>query len=132
MDNKVILGHILISVGEQLLDETSRLSQSIVLSNEQMESLLRLLKVASSPQTHVQYITDLAMRYKVTVRTIHNWINKKVIPPGKEHDSGDNREYWLSHDLCKIDKILVRKGYVVAEDITPIDERLRTLIKNFS
>ena len=132
MDNKFILGHIFISIGEQLCDENSRLYNSVVLSNDQLEACVRLLKVASSPQTHVQYIGDLAMRYKVTVRTIHNWIKAGAIPPGKEHDSGDNREYWLSHDLCDIDRELVRKGYVDKDDITPIDERLRTLLNNFS
>lgn len=132
MDNKVILGHIFIAVGEQLTNKESRLYNSIVLSNEQMEACIRLLKVASSPQTHIQYIGDLAMRYGVTVRTIQNWIRAGAIPPGKEHDSGDNREYWLSHDLCNIDEQLVLKGYVERRDIRPIDDRLRTLISNFS
>lgn len=131
MDNKVILGHIFIAVGEQLCNTDSRLYNSVVLSNEQMEACIRLLKVASSPQTHVQYINDLSQRYGVHERTIRNWIRDGVIPKGKEHDSGDNRDYWLSHDLFEIDKILVRKGYVKECDIKPIDERLRTLLKNF-
>ena len=132
MDNKIILGHIFIAIGEQLCDKKSRLHNSVVLSNEQMESLLRMLKIASSPQTHVLYIGDLAMRYRVTDRTIRNWIKAGAIPQGKKHDSGDNREYWLSHDLFKVDKYLVKKGYVEKKDITIIDDRLKTLINNFS
>lgn len=132
MDNKVILGHIFIAIGEQLCDNKSRLHNSVVLSNEQMESLLRMLKIASSPQTHVLYIGDLAMRYGVTDRTIRNWIKAGAIPHGKMHDSGDNREYWLSHDLFKVDRYLVKKGYVDKNDITLIDDRLKTLISNFS
>ena len=132
MDNKVILGHIFIAVGEQLCDRRSRLHNSVVLSNEQMESLLRMLKIASSPQTHVLYIGDLAMRYGVTDRTIRNWIKAGAIPHGKKHDSGDNREYWLSHDLFNVDKYLIKKGYVDKNEITIIDDRLKTLINNFS
>lgn len=131
MDNKAILGHIFIAVGEQLCNPDSRLYNSVVLSNEQMEACIRMLKVASSPQTHVLYISDLAMRYGVTVRTIQNWIRAGAIPHGKKHDSGDNRDYWLSHDLFKIDERLVRRGYVDKDDISNIDERLKTLISNF-
>lgn len=132
MDNKKVLGHIFIAVGELLCNSDSRLYQSVVLSNEQMEACLRLLKVASSPQTHVVYIGDLAMRYGVTDRTIRNWLKAGAIPPGKEHDSGDNREYWLSHDLFEIDRNLVRKGYVDKSDISSVDDRLKTLINNFT
>jgi len=132
MDNKVILGHIFKAIGEQLCDSESRMYNSVVLSNEQMESCIRLLKVASSPQTHIQYIGDLAMRYGVTDRTIRNWIRAGAIPRGKMHDSGDNREYWMSHDLFKIDERLIAGGYVDRDEISHVDERLKTLLSNFS
>lgn len=132
MDNKVILGHIFKAVGEQLCDTTSTLYNSVVLSNEQMAAVLKLLKIASSPQTHITYIGGLAMRYGKTDKTIRNWIRDGVIPPGKKSDSGDNRDYWLSHDLFAIDEQLIRKGYVKRRDITPVDKRLRSLLDNFS
>ena len=70
MDNRYIIGRILIHVGEQLCNPKSKLYNSFVLSNEQLMTCLALLKVASSPQTHVLYIGDMAMRYGVTDRTI--------------------------------------------------------------
>lgn len=132
MDNRFIIGKILIHIGEELCNPKSRLYNSFTLSNEQLEACMRLLKVASSPQTHVLYIGDLAMRYGVTDRTIRNWIHDGVIPKGKKHYSGDNRDYWLSHDLHKVDNDLLKKGYVKERDLQKIDERLRRLLHNFT
>lgn len=132
MDNRFIIGKILIHIGEELCNPKSRLYNSFTLSNEQLEACMRLLKVASSPQTHVLYIGDLAMRYGVTDRTIRNWIHDGVIPKGKKHDSGDNRDYWLSHDLHKVDNDLLKRGYVKERDLQKIDDRLRRLLHNFT
>lgn len=131
MDNRYIIGKILIHVGEELCNPESKLYNSFTLSNEQIETCLRLLKVASSPQTHVLYIGDLAMRYGVTDRTIRNWLRDGAIPKGKKHDSGDNRDYWLSHDLTTVDEALIRKGYLKREDLQSADDRLRRLLENF-
>lgn len=132
MDNRYIIGKILIHVGEELCNPESRLYKSFTLSNQQLEACLRLLKVASSPQTHVLYIGDLAMRYGVTDRTIRNWLRDGIIPQGKKHDSGDNRTYWLSHDLHQVDKNLISRGYVKEGTIKDIDFRLRELLSNFT
>lgn len=131
MDNRFIIGKILIHVGEELCDPQSKLYNSFMLSNQQLEACLRLLKVASSPQTHILYIGDLAMRYGVTDRTIRNWIHDGLIPPGKAHDSGDNRNYWLSHDLHSVDEKLLRLGYVRESRLRDIDTRLRDLLENY-
>ena len=131
MDNRYIIGKILIHVGEKLCDSESDLYKSFTLSNEQLEACVRLLKVASSPQTHILYIGDLAMRYGVTDRTIRNWVRDGVIPKGKSHDSGDNRDYWLSHDLFSVDESLIRKGYLKRSDIEECDKRLKKLLENF-
>lgn len=132
MDNKVIIGKLLISIGNELCDKGSELFKSVVLSNEQMLSCIRMLKVASSPQTHIYYIGDLAMRYKVTDRTIRNWIAAGVIPKGKKHDSGDNRDYWLSHELYDVDRRLIEMRYVKKGQIEKIDKRFKRIIDNFS
>ena len=131
MDNRFIIGKILIHVGEELCNQDSKLYKSFTLSNEQLEACLRLLKVASSPQTHILYIGDLAMRYGVTDRTIRNWLHDGVIPKGKKHDSGDSRDYWLSHDLSAVDVSLLRKGYIKKQDLQTADERLKKLLENF-
>lgn len=131
MDNRTILGHIFKMIGKALCDPTSELNRSIVLSNEQMEACVRLLKVASSPQTHIYYIGDLSMRYGVTDRTIRNWISLGVVPRGHKHDSGDNRDYWLSHDLYKIDRDLIDRGYVKESRIENIDKRFRRVIEQY-
>ena len=131
MDNRYIIGKILIHVGEELCNQESKLYKSFTLSNEQLEACLRLLKVASSPQTHILYIGDLAMRYGVTDRTIRNWLHDGVIPKGKKHDSGDSRDYWLSHDLSAVDASLQRKGYIKKQDLQTADERLKKLLENF-
>lgn len=131
MDNRFIIGKILIHVGEELCNQDSKLYKSFTLSNEQLEACLRLLKVASSPQTHILYIGDLAMRYGVTDRTIRNWLHDGVIPKGKKHDSGDSRDYWLSHDLSAVDASLLRKGYIKKQDLQTADERLKKLLENF-
>lgn len=131
MDNRFIIGRVLIHIGEELCDPTSKLYNSFVLSNEQLETCLNLLKVASSPQTHVLYIGDLAMRYGVSDRTIRNWIHDGVIPRGKKHDSGDNRDYWMSHELSSVDESLVRKGYLKRSQLQSADDRLRRLLENY-
>lgn len=131
MDNRFIIGKILIHIGEKLCNPESKLYKSFTLSNEQIETCIRLLKVASSPQTHVLYIGDLAMRYGVTDRTIRNWLRDGVIPRGKKHDSGDNRDYWLSHDLSLVDEALIRKGYIKRSDLQAADERLKKLLENY-
>lgn len=71
------------------------------------------------------------MRYGVTDRTIRNWIRDGVIPRGKKHDSGDNRDYWLNHDLHAVDETLVSRGYVKEANIRHIDMRLKDLLHNF-
>lgn len=131
MDNRFIIGKILIHIGEELCNTESKLYKSFTLSNEQIETCIRLLKVASSPQTHVLYIGDLAMRYGVTDRTIRNWLRDGVIPKGKKHDSGDNRDYWLSHDLSLVDEALIRKGYIKRSDLQTADDRLKKLLENY-
>lgn len=131
MDNRYIIGKILIHIGEELCNQDSKLYNSFTLSNEQLAACIRLLKVASSPQTHILYIGDLAMRYGVTDRTIRNWIHDGVIPRGKKHDSGDNRDYWLSHDLHEVDDRLIRRGYVKESAIRDIDLRLKSLLENY-
>ena len=131
MDNRYIIGRILIHVGEQLCNPKSKLYNSFVLSNEQLMTCLALLKVASSPQTHVLYIGDLAMRYGVTDRTIRNWVRDGIMPRGKKHDSGDTRDYWLSHDLTAVDESLIRKGGLKRSQLKSADDRLKKLLDNF-
>lgn len=131
MDNRYIIGRILIHVGEQLCNPKSKLYNSFVLSNEQLMTCVALLKVASSPQTHVLYIGDLAMRYGVTDRTIRNWVRDGIMPRGKKHDSGDNRDYWLSHDLAAVDESLIRKGVLKRSQLKSADDRLKKLLDNF-
>lgn len=131
MDNRYIIGRILIHVGEQLCNPKSKLYNSFVLSNEQLMTCLALLKVASSPQTHVLYIGDMAMRYGVTDRTIRNWVRDGIMPRGKKHDSGDTRDYWLSHDLTAVDESLIRKGVLKRSQLKSADDRLKKLLDNF-
>lgn len=131
MDNRYIIGRILIHVGEQLCNPNSKLYNSFVLSNEQLMTCVALLKVASSPQTHVLYIGDMAMRYGVTDRTIRNWVHDGIIPRGKKHDSGDTRDYWLSHDLAAVDESLIRKGVLKRSQLKSADDRLKKLLDNF-
>ena len=63
MDNRYILGKIFEHVGKELQDKNSNLCKSFVLTNNQLEACIRLLKVLSSPQTHLLMIEDLAYRY---------------------------------------------------------------------
>jgi len=130
MDNRYILGTILEHVGKELQDPDSKLCKSFVLSNEQLESLVRLLKVASSPQTHILWIEDLAFRYNVTERTIRNWVHKRLIPKARRMPNS-NTPYWLSHEMESVDNELVRLCIVKKNDIRKVDLRLRDLLNNF-
>ena len=71
------------------------------------------------------------MRYGVTDRIIRNWVHDGIIPRGKKHDSGDNRDYWLSHDLAAVDESLIRKGVLKRSQLKSADDRLKKLLDNF-
>ncbi|MCQ2231401.1 MAG: hypothetical protein MJZ30_06085 [Paludibacteraceae bacterium] len=131
MDNKVVLGEIFCHIGNALKDKRSELYNSVVLSNEQMAACLKLLKVASAPQVKILYIGDLAMRYGKSDRTIWNWIRDGAVPKGRKFDCGDNRDYWLSNEMYKVDEKLVNMGYVKRKDIEKIDDRLLRIIDRY-
>lgn len=130
MDNRYLIGKILIHVGEKLCDPESELSRSFVLSNEQLGACVRLLKIASAPQTHRLSIHDLAYRYNVCERTIRNWHRDGAIPKARE--DFDGKPFWMSHEMHQVDEQLVRKKYITKNDIRDIDYRLRDLLEKYS
>lgn len=130
MDNRYILGKILEHVGQELQNPESKLCKSFVLENAQLEALMRLLKVASSPQTHILWVEDLAFRYDVSERTIRNWVRKDLIPQARKQPNS-NTSYWLSHEMLAVDEYLVKHGMVKKDNIRKIDLRLRDLLNRF-
>lgn len=130
-NNRYILGKILEHVGKELQNPESELCQSFVLANTQLEALVRLLKIASSPQTHILWTEDLAYRYDVSERTIRNWVRKELIPQARRQPSG-NTPYWLSHEMEEVDEYLIRHGYVRRDKVRNVDLRLRDLLNRFA
>jgi len=65
---------------------------------ESMEMLLLKLKCQADETKPLLTITDLAMRFKVSKATIHNWINRGIIEGVKV---GKNR-YFTEDELAGI------------------------------
>ena len=130
MDNRYILGKIFQHIGEALCDPESKLCKSFVLSNEQLGACLKLLKIASAPQTHRLSVHDLAFRYNVCERTIRNWHRDGAIPKARE--DFDGKPFWMSHEMFEVDRYLIKKKYVSEDDIRNVDFRLRDLLEKYT
>lgn len=111
MTTKQTIGLILKHIGEQLMDENSELSRGFSLSGQQAENIARVIRILSSPSVQVLYLSDLAMRWKVTNRTVQNWIHDGYVPKGRITE-GDTRMHWMDHEVEKIESNLVKMGIV--------------------
>lgn len=111
MTTKQTVGLILKHIGEQLMDENSELSRGFSLSGQQAENIARIIRILSSPSVQVLYLSDLAMRWKVTNRTVQNWIHDGYVPKGRITE-GDTRMHWMDHEVEKIESNLVKMGIV--------------------
>lgn len=128
-DNRYLLGTIFRHIGDQLCDSSSELHKQFILSNDQLEACIRLLKVLSSPQTHMLTVDDLAFRYGKVNKTIRNWYRDGHLQGSRVDFNG--RLYWMSHDMNKVDGYLISKGFVKPGDIREIDYRMRDMLSKF-
>lgn len=67
-----MIGEMLIGLGKALQDEESQLRKNFHLSREQLYTLIGVIRIAASPSVQKKYIWELAERWNVTERTIHN------------------------------------------------------------
>ena len=111
MTTKQLIGLCLKHLGEQLMDETSELSRGFVLSEQQAENIARIVRILSSPSVQVLYLSDLAMRWKVTNRTVQNWMRDGYVPKGRITE-GDTRMHWMDYEVEKIESNLVEMGII--------------------
>lgn len=105
MTHKQLLGSILISVGEQLCNEKSKLAKSIEVSESQLFSIVKFARILTSPSVQVYYIADLADKYHKSVKTIQSWIADGYIRKGHKRKH-DTRMFWYASELDEDEKIL--------------------------
>lgn len=79
-----IIGEALIQMGIALKNPESKVRKDFVLSKEQLETLICVIKLSASPGVQKKYIWDLAQRWNVTIRTVENWIKIGVVRPGRK------------------------------------------------
>lgn len=105
------LGEMLIGLGKALKDPESDLRKQFRLSNEQLETLLGVIKVAASPAIQEKYIFDLARRWNVSNKTIYNWIDMGLVREGrtKAHDA---RKFWYADEVDEDERRLIKFGYL--------------------
>lgn len=104
------LGEMLIGLGQALKDENSDLRKHFKLSREQLMTLLGVIRLAASPDVQRKHIWDLADRWRVSERTIRNWIELGLVRPGHKNKH-DTRLYWYADELDEDEQILIKRGY---------------------
>lgn len=105
------LGEMLIGLGKSLKDENSELRKGFHLSREQMMTLLGVIKLAASPAMQKKYIYEVADRFRVSEKTIRNWIDIGVLPEGHKV-AHDTRHFWYAEELDEYERDLIKYGYL--------------------
>lgn len=106
-----MIGEMLIGLGKALQDENSEVRKKFKLSREQLMTLLGVIKLAASPDVQKKYIWDLADRWNVTPKTIHNWINLGMLRQGHK-TAHDTRIWWSADELDEDERMLIEYGYL--------------------
>lgn len=106
-----VIGEALIIMGKALKDPNSDIRKDFVLSREQLQTLIGVVKLSASPGVQKKYIWDLAKRWDVTQRTVENWIKVGVVRPGRK-SVHDTRLWWSDADLDEDERKLIKLGYI--------------------
>ncbi|MBO5886589.1 MAG: hypothetical protein J6Q60_01030 [Bacteroidaceae bacterium] len=106
-----VIGEALIIMGKALKDPNSDIRKDFVLSREQLQTLIGVVKLSASPGVQKKYIWDLAKRWNVTQRTVENWIKVGVVRPGRK-SVHDTRLWWSDADLDEDERKLIKLGYI--------------------
>lgn len=106
-----IIGEALIQMGIALKDPESKVRKDFVLSREQVETLIGIIKLSASPGVQKMYIWDLAKRWNVTRRTVENWIKDGVVRPGRK-SVHDTRLWWSEAEIDEDERQLIKSGYI--------------------
>ena len=106
-----IIGEALIQMGLALKDPESKVRKDFVLSREQVETLIGIIKLSASPGVQKMYIWDLAKRWNVTRRTVENWIRDGVVRPGRK-SVHDTRLWWSEAEIDEDERKLIKSGYI--------------------
>lgn len=106
-----IIGEALIIMGKALKDPNSDIRKDFVLSREQLQTLIGVVKLSASPGVQKKYIWDLAKRWNKTQRTVENWIKDGVVRPGRK-SVHDTRLWWSDADLDEDERKLIKLGYI--------------------
>lgn len=106
-----VIGEALIIMGKALKDPNSDIRKDFVLSREQLQTLIGVVKLSASPGVQKKYIWDLAKRWNVTQRTVENWIKCGVVRPGRK-SVHDTRLWWSDADLDEDERKLIKLGYI--------------------
>lgn len=130
MDPRVVTGRILSCVGNQLQDKNSDIYNNIELSDKQLLTMFNLFHIIASPSVQVSYISDIAMRWKVTNRTIQNWLHDKIIPTGRVTE-GDTRMHWLGTEIDDIEDDLIKRGYIKKEKLGKKEKEMVLRLQDF-
>lgn len=130
MTHKQILGHIIISIGEQLCDPESKLSKSIDVSEEQLFALVKFGRILTSPSVQVLYMADLCERWNKSPKTIQNWIDIGLVRKGHKR-RGDTRLFWYASEIDEDSKQLVKYGYLqpMRSSVLRLIERCRRFLR---
>lgn len=130
MKTNQFLGQCLKNLGEQLIDDNSDFSKDFRLSEKQVEDIVRVVRILASPSVQVLYVSDLAMRWKVTNRTIQNWMHDGYVPAGRVSE-GDTRMHWLDWEVEEIEADLIKKGVIRKMNPKSSIRRLVSRVMNF-
>lgn len=106
-----IIGEALIQMGIALKNPESKVRKDFVLSKEQLETLIGIIKLSASPGVQKMYIWDLAKRWNVTRRTVENWIKDGVVRPGRK-SVHDTRLWWSEAEIDEDERQLIKSGYI--------------------
>ena len=106
-----VIGEALIIMGKALKDPNSDIRKDFVLSREQLQTLIGVVKLSASPGVQKKYIWDLAKRWNVTQRTVENWIKCGVVRQGRK-SVHDTRLWWSDADLDEDERKLIKLGYL--------------------
>lgn len=106
-----IIGEALIQMGIALKNPESKVRKDFVLSREQVETLIGIIKLSASPGVQKMYIWDLAKRWNVTRRTVENWIKDGVVRPGRK-SVHDTRLWWSEAEIDEDERQLIKSGHI--------------------
>lgn len=106
-----IIGEALIQMGIALKNPESKVRKDFVLSREQVETLIGIIKLSASPGVQKMYIWDLSKRWNVTRRTVENWIKDGVVRPGRK-SVHDTRLWWSEAEIDEDERQLIKSGYI--------------------